>query len=157
MDSLTAQILLESKLFSGLSAENLEKVYKYGRFDSYQKDDVIIREGQIKSYLCLLVEGSVDVVLPKAGIGFERINHVDLSMKKQGDCFGEYSFLDGKQASASVVAIEDCKVFAISKDNFMEFLEIDDFLAKKIYFNLSRMFVDKMRQIVQDSETFILV
>ncbi len=157
MDRMTADILNSSFLFRGLKESDILKICEYGQFDSFKTGDVIINEGQDKACLCLLLEGSVDVVLPKVGQGFERIDHVDLSRKNQGDCFGEYSFLDGKPASASVVAVKACRVFVVQRDIFMKHLDNDDFIAKKIYYNLSRVFVDKMREIVSDSETFILV
>jgi CRP-like cAMP-binding protein len=157
MDSIIAGTLHSSNLFAGLHEEDIKKICSHGRVDTFNKGDVIIREGQKKTCLCLLLDGRVDIILPKVSEEFERIDHVELSRKTKGDCFGEYSFLDGNPASASVVAAENCTVFAISKENFMRYLESDDFLAKKIYFNLSRIFVEKMRQVVQDSETFILV
>ncbi len=157
MESATIGILSESILFNGLHQEDIKKIYLHGQLDSFKEGEVIIREGQEELSLYLLIEGSSAVMLPKDGPGFERINNVDLSRKIKGDCFGEYSFLDGKPVSASVVALEPCKVFSISRDNLMEFLEADDSLAKIIYLNFSRMFVSKMRQLVKDSETFILV
>ena len=157
MKNVSSDLLHTSTLFNGLHKEDIRKICAQGRFEDFEKGDIIIREGQKTPCLCLLLEGSADVILPKIGKDFERIDNVDLSRKKTGDCFGEYSFLDGKPASATVVAVETCKIFAITKENFMEFLESDDFLAKRIYYNLSRIFVKKMREVVEDSETFILL
>jgi CRP-like cAMP-binding protein len=140
-------ILEKSKVFQGLSDEDLKLISTSGNVVLFQKDEVIIKEGQTGHPLFIVIQGQVEVVLPKVagGRAIERATRIKLSKLAAGDCIGEYSTIDLRPASASVVAIEPCELFEISRSRFEEIINSSDFLAKTIYNNLLLIMIQRAR------------
>ena len=77
-----------------------------------QKDEYIIREGEISGNLFWLQTGQL-VVLKRKGIEEVQLGHI-----YAGELVGEMSFLDGEPRSASVKALTECDLIEIPRDVF---------------------------------------
>ncbi len=141
-------ILKASKIFKGLSDDYLQIISSYGDMLQIKGNDTIIEEGQIGHPLYVIIEGQVEVFLPKIRKGGlkERPTRIRLSRLAKGDCIGEYSLIDNEPASASVVAIEPCKIFKISRSGFEKMIISSDHLAQIIYKNILRVLIKRSRQ-----------
>lgn len=146
-DTDMIQILKSSKVFKGLSDENLKMISESGKITTFQRNESIIKEGQTGHPLFIVIKGQVEVVLPigPAGQAFKRATRIKLSRLAQGDCIGEYSLIDQKPASASVVAIEPCELFVIPRSNFEAIINFSDSLAKTIYKNILLIIIKRAR------------
>jgi len=142
------EILQESKIFQGLSDEYMGMIAARGDLINHNQNDVIIEEGQTGHPLYIIVEGQVEVFLPKKKKYYtqERPTRVKLNRLAPGDCIGEYSLIDNEPASASVAAIEPCKVFTITRKDFLEIINSSDHLAKIIYKNMLKVLIKRARQ-----------
>ena len=143
---LTA-ILKGSKIFNGLSDDQLVMVSESGKIVTFDINDTIIKEGQTGHPFFIVIKGQVEVVLPK-DTGFQsagRATRIKLSQLAAGDCIGEYSLIDKNPASASVIAIEPCVLFEIAGPNFEKILDGQDFLAKTIYKNILLIMIKRAR------------
>ena len=142
------RILQESKIFGGLSDDYIEMISTHGRILNFNKNDIIIEEGHTGHPLYVIMEGRVEVFLPKKRKFHtkERPSRIKLNRLTQGDCIGEYSLIDYEPASASVVAIAPCKVFEISRADFGKIMTSSDNLAMNVYRNMLKVLIKRSRQ-----------
>lgn len=140
--------LQKSKIFKGFSDDYLQIISSHGNMLQIKGNDIIIEEGQIGHPLYVIIEGQVEVFLPKTRKGGmqERPTRIRLGRLTQGDCIGEYSLIDNQPASASVIAIEPCKIFAISRSEFEKIIISSDYLARIIYKNMLKVLIKRSRQ-----------
>lgn len=150
-------ILQHSSLFAGLNTEYISVIYKNGSIKELYKRDSLIQEGQTNHDIYIVLSGVFEIVLPKKINSMERVAKVDLSVIGPGEWAGEYSLVDQKPASASVIACVKSEVFVISRDRFKSLLDADHFLAQTVYFNLLRVLVGKIRVFVKEADAFCFV
>jgi CRP-like cAMP-binding protein len=140
-------VLLATRLFNGLTAEDLEQFAD--RFESveYAENELVIREGQASTALHVILDGEFEVVLPEGAKGNnpQRAEDVELVRLQVGNCFGEFSIFDGEPACASVMATCPSEAIRISRDYFFALTE-DDRIGKQVYRNLVEMLISKIRQ-----------
>ncbi len=102
---------------SRFSPANLAALAERGTIRSYARHAILIHEGERGDELFVLLDGRVQVFLADRN-GKEVI----LNTQGPGHVFGEM-VLDGALRSASVKAIEKCRVSRVSREAFREFLE----------------------------------
>jgi CRP/FNR family transcriptional regulator len=104
--------------------KNLEAIF---RIRAYQKNQVVFLEEEAGTYMYIVLAGKVKVTKSTPG-GKESI----LTIHRQGDFFGEMSLLDGKSSPATVSAMEDCKIAAISAADFNRHLMTNEKVVRQI-------------------------
>ncbi len=141
-------LLKQSKVFDGCSDEALKFVSNCGHSVSFEVNDHIIKEGQTGHSLFIVIKGRVEVILPKYRDqqGPSRPTYIKLGRLMKGDCIGEYSLIDQKPASASVVAIDACEMFEIPRSGFEKIIESGDRLARQVYENMLKMLISRARK-----------
>ena len=130
-----------NRLFKGLPRGALQPVYERGVTIKVDAGDVLIREGQTNKHLYLVLHGEVEVRLPDRPERFT----VRLGTRGPGSCLGEYSLIDKKPASATVVATRPSELFKISHETLYELLKTDHALGSTVYRNLLHHLVDRPR------------
>jgi len=107
---------------------------------SYVEDDVILREGEERNALFVVLTGSARI---------ERV-HMDfryeISRVGSGQIFGEMGFVEGFVASASVVANEALEVEVISAAQVQEITERDGGFAGRFYHSLAEILSQRLRE-----------
>jgi len=146
-DIFLISFLSESKIFRGLSEKDLQTVSTYGSVKQYEKNHLLINEGEVNTELYVLLKGQVEVFLPKKSdhTNKTRATKINLGRLMPGDCLGEYSVVDNDPASASVVTLETCDLFRIPKTNFETIVNSYDHLAKMIYKNMLHVLIKRAR------------
>jgi len=141
-------ILHESKLLKGLFDDDLEIIFSCGKRVAFKENDTIIQEGQTGHSLFIIINGIVEVVLPKErGLAaVDRATRIRLDNLTKGDFIGEYSFIDKEPASASVIALEPCELIEIKHPDFEKILDSNDRLAKNIYKNMLKVVIKRARE-----------
>lgn len=135
--------LLAQKIFEGIPETTIEQLCNLGRSVSLKAGDILIEEGEeVRNIYCIL-EGEVDVLVHDA---FQDDNNATwVNVLTDGECVGEYSFLDHRPASATVKAIKDVELLEISHDNIRTILNDDDALRAQFYENLLKNMVERLR------------
>lgn len=82
--------------------------------------DFIFREGEAGTCAYLIDKGRVEIQVISKGV-ITPINVLGV-----GDIFGEMSIIDGSNRSASAVALEECEVIEVSKNQLNERIEDAD-------------------------------
>lgn len=139
-------ILEGSVVFKGLPQDVIGRILEQGMILEAKQGDLVFFEhmpGGIGLYLVL--EGKVDIFRSsKAEDGKE--DQIRLNTLKPGQCFGEYSLLDGSSTSASAKATESSRLFFLPRSKFLKLTDNDPVSCKTIYRNLLLFLIQRLRQ-----------
>lgn len=113
--------------FQELSEEELNKLTQVMQERTFKKGEVVFNEGEVGQALYVLADGEVEVIKTMKGWYKET-----LAIFKKGRLFGELSFLSGRNHSARAIALQDCRVFVLSKEQYDRFEKSDPLIAQKI-------------------------
>lgn len=133
--------------FKGLPPSALEQIMERGLLLEAKKDGVVLFEhmrGGLGLYVIL--HGEVEIFHSDgSGAGPGSLG-TRLNKLGRGECFGEYSLVDGKTTSASAKAVDDAKLFFLPGGEFSRIVESDALAAKVIFRNLLLLLVTRLRQ-----------
>ena len=113
---LANRILKGIPLFAKFTEQELSLLLDRTNVCSYGKDEIIIQADEHNDQMYIVLKGRVKVVDITVD-GEERV----MAFRRCGDYFGDMGLLDGNTDSATVIAMEPCKVLMISKSVFDEF------------------------------------
>jgi diguanylate cyclase len=109
---------------------------------SYKKGEVIFKEGDVGDCAYLVDNGRVEI----------QVDNLDgstpVAFLGVGDIFGEMSIIDGADRSATAVALEDCELVEVSKEQLNERIEDADPVVR---FLLS-ILLNRIRENLKDSK-----
>ncbi len=114
--SLTST-LSQVPMFSQLRESDLERLSQAARERSYPKNTVILFQNDPGDALYVVLSGQVKIVLTA-----EDGREVILSVRSQGDFFGEMSLIDEEPRSAHVIAMEDSSLLVLRREDFLRCL-----------------------------------
>lgn len=106
MDSLLAEYLQHSKLFANVSLDSIEHLFESCERRKLERGDHLLEAGAENIHLYLILGGELRVYLQGRDMA-------EQAVLTRGDCVGEMSLLDGRPASALVLAAQDSEVLAI--------------------------------------------
>lgn len=115
-------------LFGQLNDDDVEWMLKAGAKRFVPAGGILIEQGVPVDAVFILLEGRLAVWL-KGKLGPER----ELARLQAGEIVGEMSFVDARPPSATVRALEDSTVFAISKPALNAKLAADAGFAARFY------------------------
>src|SRR5688500_12254479 len=120
-------------LFSELDDKELAAIAAVAKSRRYAKDDVVFHESESGDVFCLIREGKVKVTMisPEG-------KEIILSMLGPGDFFGEMALLDDEPRSATVVATEALDVVTIWRSDFLQILQENFSITRKVLAEISR-------------------
>lgn len=98
-------------LLANFKANELTLLSSFGDSRSYQKDDVVITQGDENDHLYLVLKGKLEVL--QEVDGEDRV----VAMLEAGDSLGEVSIFDPGPASATVRAGSETEVWLITRDS----------------------------------------
>lgn len=153
------RILSNFEIFKGLTEDDLKKIQANCQRLKFREADILLQEGQSNSALFIIMEGQAEVCLPEQNreIKYKRPTKVKLAIENEGDFFGEYSLLDSKPTSASVIATQDGELIKITKHSLDNILESNDRIAKTIYLNILKILVERLRHINKEYDEIYLL
>ncbi|UCD24819.1 MAG: Crp/Fnr family transcriptional regulator, partial [Gemmatimonadota bacterium] len=108
-----ATTLSSVPLFSQLREGDIEQLSQAAHERSYPKGSVILFENDPGDALYVVLSGQVKVVLIA-----EDGREVILSIRSEGDFFGEMSLIDDEPRAAHVIAMEDSKLLVLRREDF---------------------------------------
>jgi CRP-like cAMP-binding protein len=114
-----AGMLLDSSLFRDFRTIDLRSVARYFRSIKVGKDEVIFKEGDIGTFMCVIHSGNISVIKSDS-----EGNSVNITNLRPGRVFGEMAALDGESRSATCIAAVDCVLLILTKDA-MDKMELD--------------------------------
>ncbi|MDH3934285.1 MAG: cyclic nucleotide-binding domain-containing protein, partial [Gammaproteobacteria bacterium] len=110
-------MLEDVAIFSGLSKDDLELLEHHMVTRSFQKNTIIINEGDEANSFFIIIKGAVKVFLSN-----EEGKEIIINAQFAGDHFGELALLDDAPRSASVITTEKSTIGVIAKEDFHKVL-----------------------------------
>lgn len=120
-------------IFSGLSQDDLELLEHHMVTRSFQKNTIIINEGDEASSFFIIIKGAVKVFLSN-----EEGKEIIINAQGAGDHFGELALLDDAPRSASVITTEKSTIGVIAKEDFHKVLANNTDLSLNLIRELTR-------------------
>jgi len=112
----------------------------------FNKDDIIIKEGDPGRKMYIIKSGSVDVVKS------DRDREIILATLSRGDFFGEMAILENIYRTATVKARETSRLIVLTTGNFMIKLKKDPTFAFQIMQKMSRRIRILNEKILKDTD-----
>ncbi len=110
-------LLKKAPIFARLSDDDLKKLEKDGVVGHYDKGESVVKHGEEGDSMFLIIKGQVKLTL------FNRDGKsIVLSSLNEGDFFGEFSLLDEKSRSCTVIASTDCDLFIMTRRLFFKLI-----------------------------------
>jgi len=131
------------RIFENVSEEALDELYESGSLVTLNQGDALIQEGdEVDNIYCLLA-GEVDILVPDDLEEDEDLTWINMLV--DGECIGEYSFVDGQLASATVRARTELELFRLPNDKLRALLDRDETFRAQFYKNLLESLVQRLR------------
>lgn len=124
-------------LFADFSESDLANVMQTSRQETYQTGATIVQEGAGGSTMYVVVRGLVSVQKMSG------TKQVEIRQVSKGECFGEMAVISQMPRSASVVALKETEVVAISGAVLRSANQV---LCMKLYRNIASLLADRIRQ-----------
>jgi len=144
---MEADFLKNVSIFTNLTDDKIDKIKKLFTLREYPKGSMIILEEEY---------GDVVFVVETGTIKITRVNdegkEVILSLMGRYDIFGEMSVIDGEARSANVLAQENCTLYAIRSEDFLEILKTNF----EVCFELMGVLAERIRKSDQHIEALSL-
>ena len=119
--------------FEGLSDQQISLLTDRAAVRSYSKGAIIVNEGDEGTSLFVIMSGSV-----KTFLSDENGKEVVLSTQGAGEYFGDLALFDDEPRSASVMALEPCKVMIITKAALREAIKEDPDIGFSLLHGLAK-------------------
>jgi len=128
------------KIFKHLSGEEERHLIEHDGLTHYRPDAVIIHEGDAHNAIYVIASGGVRV--EKESSGFQ----LELSRLGPGEIFGEMSFVEGLEASASVLADGELAAYRIDGEYINSLLKTSPGLFGRFYKSLVEIVSRRLRE-----------
>jgi CRP/FNR family transcriptional regulator, cyclic AMP receptor protein len=103
------------------------------------ENEALVRQGDVTNEFYVVLKGNLRVVDQRTGEDFF------LARLREGDVFGEMSFLDDSPRSATVVAETPSEVLAMNQDGFCLLMTANPHLGTLLLIHLGRMMASRLR------------
>lgn len=145
---LSLVVLRNVPLFSGLEENELERLSRVAVRRRAGRGEQVVRSGESADALLILLTGRAKVT------NFdEEGREIILAWLGPGEFFGEMGLIDGSSRSASVVAVENCELLTIGKQEFQRCVQDNFQVAQK----LMQILVRRLREADRNIESLALL
>ena len=115
---MSTDALRKIPLFAKLNDQDLEQLAEATVTRTFNKNSIVITEGDSSSSLYIILSGDVKVFVSNEDGKTNIVNRLG-----SGDYFGELSLIDDEPRSASVEAVSKCKISILSRQYFVDYIE----------------------------------
>jgi len=126
-------ILKATPLFSLLSEQELSEIKKIAVEKTFSRNTIIIQKGDTSTSLYVVLSGKAVAIDSN-----EDGRQIILNVFKEGDCFGEMSFIDGAPRCATVQTTEKTRIMTINGDKL-----------RSIFLSNSEMMLKLMKELLK--------
>jgi CRP-like cAMP-binding protein len=136
-------------IFDGMNEGEIEKLHSYMELKQYKPLEAIFLEEMEGNAIYLVKEGCVKISkIADDEESAEKTKDAErvLTYFREGEIFGEMSFIDGLPRSASAYAVEDTTLYIFRRSAFDKMIGDDPKFAIKVLFNISRIISQRLRR-----------
>jgi CRP-like cAMP-binding protein len=124
-------MLREQQFFADLTDDELGVIAKITNRKDFKLGDTVFGESENGQSVYIIKRGEVKAckVAPDGEL-------FTLTIMKDGDIFGEMSFLDGRPRSATIIAMSDLETYVIERSDFETIVDENPRIIYKIMRNI---------------------
>ncbi len=116
-DSVGRSILAHNYLLGPLAPSAPDQFLQFAAIQAFATDDVIFNKGDLGESFYAILSGRVGIsTISEDG------REILLNILDPGQVFGEIALLDGKERTASAIAMQTTKLLTVGRKDFMPFL-----------------------------------
>jgi CRP-like cAMP-binding protein len=134
-------LIERAPMFSNLTRPEVQIMARYARAYEAKKGAIIFREGEKGHFMCVLLEGRVNILKETLEREQKKVATV-----RRGKSMGEMSMLDELPYSATAKAVEDTKLLMITKLNFERLSEEQPIVCNMLLRQIARLMSLRLRQ-----------
>jgi CRP/FNR family cyclic AMP-dependent transcriptional regulator len=135
------EMIESSRMFADFSHPEVQIIANYTHAYEVAPGATLFREGEKGQYMCLIVEGKVNI-LKDTGVGERKV----VTTVRAGQTMGEMSLLDDLPYSATATAKDLTKLVLITRNNFERLTEEHPVLGVKMLKKIARLMSLRLRQ-----------
>ena len=135
------EVLQPLVLFEGFSAKECGELCDYLECFGAPTNATIIKEGDIGSFLVIVLTGAIRVV-KRAATGESK----EVALVGPGAFLGEMSLIDGKPRFASCISAEPADLAVLPRENLTALMLDNPRLAQKLLMMLLRLMATRLRE-----------
>jgi CRP/FNR family cyclic AMP-dependent transcriptional regulator len=139
---ISSEVLRRFPFFSGLTDEELKSIATISVEEKYEANTFISRQREPARKLCLLLQGSVDVMVDTDQEGLE---HETVSTLTVGDVFGWSALVEPYTLTASLFAATPVTVIAMDGAGLRALFELDCHLGYVILHKTAQVISDRLK------------
>jgi CRP/FNR family cyclic AMP-dependent transcriptional regulator len=145
---LSLVVLRNVPLFSGLEESELERLARVAGRRRVGRSEQVVRAGETADALLIMLTGRAKVT------NFdEEGREVILAWLGPGEFFGEMGLIDDSPRSANVIAVENCELMVLGKQEFQRCMQDNFQVAQK----LMQILVRRLREADRHIESLALL
>ena len=133
-------MIKKTDIFSGFSDEEIVVLSTYAHAYDVKKGKPVLREGDVDCYMCLVIQGKVDIFRE---CGQYRVK---ISSVTDGCTIGEMSLIDGLPNSATAIAAMDTSIILFSKKLFLSLAHEHPELGLLLIWKLAELLSLRLRR-----------
>lgn len=152
MPTLTPDFLANIPIFRGTTEQERSQLLQGMVAEKFAPGEAVIAAGDPNRGLHVITEGSAVVVLDVYGLENpiteadpQIVDHTEIAKLEIGSAFGEVSFFDGKEHTATVKAVTDLGVLTLPESVYREMVEHGNLAAFKIAANAAQILSERLR------------
>lgn len=134
--------------FQGLPQEDLDVIWQHTTIKSFQKNTIILNEGDLTDSFYVVLDGKVKIFLSN-----ESGKEIVLAVEGCGAIFGEMALLDDAPRSTSIMTLEASRFAVISRHDFKSVLAKNPEIA----FSLIRLLSQRVRRLTESVKGFAML
>lgn len=143
----SSQLAIDSLLlFEHASPESIQAALADSRVYRVAPGETILAPNVVNDIVYVVLKGALRVDV----VGREGSEHSHVGT---GECVGELSVIDGGPTSASVVAVDECELLALSRETVLELVDRSHAIARNLVRLLSRRLKGSNRQLRDEAES----
>jgi CRP/FNR family cyclic AMP-dependent transcriptional regulator len=139
------KLLANIDLFSGFSVKQLEAAARVARTKTLERREELFHKGDVGGQVYVVASGKLKVLTTSV-----EGDDVVFSILGPGEVFGEVALLGATPRTATVRAIESCRLIAIDRRDFLSLLKANPEISVKLLSVLA-MRLKRVSELVEDT------
>lgn len=131
----------DALLLPGWRDADWRELFRFTSIRSVLAGEALIRRGEPDRTLYFVLRGELEVIAHSS----DALTMGRVAVVGAGSLLGELAFFDGGPRSAGVWAVVDCKVAAMTPDQYAAFERSNPALARDLCFALGRILAGRVR------------
>lgn len=132
-------------LFSGLTPDEMRAIEKFIVVRRYREGEHVVQEGDAGRSIFVITRGEVEVMKKLDGLNYKELRNL-----KEGQFFGEISFLGISDRTASIICTEECEACELTNDAFEAMTAEQPAIALKILKNVSMGLAVRLKRTTEE-------